>query len=196
MLSTNSVRGVISKPMLVQIPALGLESTTTRMQQCGWDFSAEQDVRMMALNVIARHNRARLYFLSQMDMDYHRALEDHSYLAGRPLVFNMVDSRMVVPHVPPTMFANYEPVDMMPSFSREPVVSMEDLKIFAAAPLARTNEIIVEEREVKDLLADILSKQEDGRQEHFRKMLRQNREGMVAHDMPQVKFHAQILSVA
>ena len=80
-------------------------------------------------------------------------------------------------------------------FSKTEVRSLDDLAHFAV-PLTRTNEIILPEENVDELLQRILALQQPGRTEHFRQQLRENREGMRLDAVPRQKFHAQILSIA
>ena len=171
---------------------LGLSSDTLTMQNAGWEFSAEQDLSRMTLHIIARNKNARLYAVAHDHFDYFRAADDPQFFYGLTINFNLICSNLTATLNVPSM--RHEPVDMLPrTIERRDI---EDYKIFAT-PLVRTNEIIVPESSVDDLLKMILEKQEPEQTKYYKQQLERKRlEGEVIEPLPEQKFHAQIVSIA
>jgi hypothetical protein len=91
---------------------------------------------------------------------------------------------------------NFQAIDARPTFVETEIKSLEDLAHFAPA-LVRTQEIILPEETVPDLMKRILEMQEPGRQENLKRKLRSAQDpDYVALAGPRQKFHAQILSIA
>lgn len=165
----------------------GWESTTTRLQQMGWEISAEQDIRFMGVRLALRHQDFKMYGLTSMlDLgvweDLHRfevdaALFRVQYMASRMHVQIRED------------LTRFKPIDAMPQMVE--IKEIEDFKIFAA-PLARTEEIIVDPDEV-DRLLELIKEAQGPKQADIRK---RDYEHVEADARPRQKFHAQILSVA
>lgn len=148
----------------------------------------------MSLRILARHKAANILMLSR--------LVHYDYFDIRavpvPVVFDHVASRLtVVVHgkSEAVFFNEFDPIDMTPRYVEVDAHSIDRFKIFAGVQ-ARTKEIFIPEPEVGDLLQLILDKQEPGRQEHYRRELARQREGMVVDSMPCTKIHAQIMSIA
>lgn len=188
----DGTRVMLSQPIRTRM--LGMESTTLAMQQAGWEFSAEYEMAWMRHRVIARNKNARMYALSDpFDLHVMEALQsDHAW--KRVVInFGRVANSMHI--VLPEHSFNFNPVDMTPQFADTKRLDIEQLGIFGT-PLVRTNEIIVPEESVDDLLGRILEMQDPIKTEYYKKKMAENTEGMRVDAIPQQKFHAQILSIA
>lgn len=171
-----------------------MESTTTAMQQAGWEFSVEQDFQYMALRMIGRHQQAQMYIVSEhINLNFFAAADNPGMIDALVIYFPLVSNKLVV--TVPMETTAYQPADMAPQFAMQERKDIEDYGIFAT-PLVRTNEIIVPEETVGDLLDRLLEYQEPSKAEYMKHKLRENREGQQMDVMPQQKFHAQILSIA
>lgn len=168
----------------------GWETTTTRLQQCGWEISAEEDIYSRSIRIALRHQQAQVTAISNLvPYDYFR---QGQYLEHGP-EFHMayMASRLFV-SIQDNLTA-FKPIDAMPQFVNTERKSIEDLGIFAT-PLVRTEEIIVEPQDVASLLEQIKQIQlPEQAAIRARQRLKEGREGQ-AH--PRQKFHAQILSIA
>jgi hypothetical protein len=87
---------------------------------------------------------------------------------------------------------SFKDIDAQPTFTANKITKLEDLAHFAT-PLVRCNEVIIPEESVGTLMDRILELQQPARTERLREELR-DPSGLVA--APQMKFHAQILSIA
>lgn len=92
---------------------------------------------------------------------------------------------------------NFQPIDAAPQFIQGfQIKDAADLNWFAA-PLVRTEEIVVEQATVADMLAQIRSMQKDEQATiRHRQRLRERREGMSMEAAPREIFHAQVISLA
>ena len=180
--------------MRVMILPFGAESTTARMQKCGWNFTADQNIADGTLTVIGRDEYNKMYMIGErINVDYFRAAMDGHYLKEIKLFFNRVVTDIIISRDSQDInpFINYAAVDMTPQITEVRIDHIEDFKLFAEAPLGRTQEIIVEEKSVTQLMDEILAKQEEGRIEYFKKQIRDD-------TTPHIKtnLHAQIVSIA
>jgi hypothetical protein len=174
----------------------GWESDTYTLQQNGWELSAEQDVRMMALRIALRHKAMQCVAVTSLFTDFR-----YEYYAREPIDVPFLNiqyfaTRMSV-QVMERQWPNFQPIDAAPQFLSDTTVkSFEDLKWFAT-PLARTEEIIVDPLEVGAMLEQI-RKMQAPEQERIRQKQRlaASREGMSIDAMPRQQFHAQIISIA
>lgn len=171
----------------------GWETTTTRMQQSGWEISAEQDFHSDSIRLAFRHQGMQMYgFTAPSGVSFFR----YSH-RDEPLHFNVVRmaSRIDVVQVTDN-FTRFSPIDAYPQVMERERKSIEDFGIFAV-PLARTEEIIVEPQDVMKLLERIKEIQAPEQAAiRARNMLRERREGMIEQAIPRQQFHAQILSIA
>lgn len=160
----------------------GFESTTTALQQAGWRLAAEQDMYRMTIRLLMNFEPARLYLMSEAN-----SLDFYQYRGDMPLVFRVrqATSHLQVMETGPFDFRAIDATPQMVSVSRK---NIEDFGIFAA-PLVRTEEILVEPSSVAECLDLIRRLQSPALAE-----VRERNRGREA--MNQQKFHAQILSVA
>lgn len=188
---------VRSDPWVVSIPHRvhwgGWETTTTRMQQGGWELSAEQDIRDDSVRLAFRHQGMQMYGVTApARVEFFR----YSH-RDEPLHFNVVRmaSRIDV-MVMHDDLSRFNPIDAYPQVMTQERKSIEDFGIFAV-PLARTEEIIVEPETVMGLLEKIKSMQSPEQAAiRARNLLREKRDGIRHDAIPRQHFHAQILSIA
>ena len=183
---------LLSKP--TPVTWAGFESNTLRLQQAGWEFSAEQCMASMRTRFLMRHQAMRFHGCSAyVDTDFFRGPGDQSWRQIQFPIQWMTGGDVRV-------YDNFDlcqPVDMQPQMLQK-VTSMEDMALFAGASLARTNEIIVDPDSVADMLARISDLQDPARKEHFLQMTKEaSREGrsMDGIIQPRQNFHAQIISL-
>lgn len=170
----------------------GFRSDTHRLQQAGWQLSAEQDIRMRAIRLAMRHEGAQLYAMtSAVPYDF---FEDANHYGHRLPEFQVqhVSSRMTV-QLMESQF-NFRPIDATPQYTEIKRRDIEDFGIFAV-PLARTEEIIVAPETVADLLDKIKRMQAPELTAIRERNRRRHEPGTVADAMPETTFHAQIVSL-
>lgn len=179
---------VLSQPCRVIFA--GWESTTSRLQQAGWQLSAEQDPGMGHLRLALKFEPARLYMLAQAQQwDFLRTRLDN-----QPPVFHIryAASDMVVQLMESAF--DFVPFDAKPQYTEAPRRCIEDFGIFAPC-LARTEEIIVEPKTVESLLAEIKKLQVPELAQIRRRNAARDRRNST-EPMQQQRFHAQIVSIA
>lgn len=178
---------VLSRPCRVHFA--GFETTTTRLQQAGWELSVYEDLRRLTMQLAMRFEPARLYMMSES--------VDFNYFSSRGecpefFVRKVVGSEIVL-HT--TEVPRFHAIDAMPTFVNSERRSIEDFSFFAT-PLVRTEQIIVEPETVSDLLAKIKAMQAP-ELAAIRERNRRRDAGHVDHGViEQQKFHAQIVSLA
>lgn len=175
----------------------GWQSDTFTLQQAGWEISAEEDIQYHAFRVALRHRDFQMYGISgHIQHDFFESAHNPHLLRNVVIPINYMASKLTL-HVHGSL-DKFRPIDAQPQFvdMGDKVMDIEDFRIFAA-PLARTEEIIVDPSDVAALL-DMVHQAQLPEQEQIRRReaLRQNREGMVLDSVPRQQFHAQILSIA
>ncbi len=162
----------------------GFESTTTRLQQAGWQLSAEQLMDRMSVRLALKLQMAGLYMVAeQQDCDFYNRRHE-------PMTFHIkhCSSNMVI-QMMETVF-NFKPIDAYPQMTESPRKSIEDFGIFAPL-LARTEEIIIEPQSVAECL-ELIKKMQAPELAAIRK--RNSDESN--RPIQRQTFHAQILSLA
>lgn len=174
----------------------GWETDTYRLQQNGWQLSAVQDPYYNAMQIAFQHPEYRIRGVSNRidhydarrylgfgDMrDGPRYLETAAYLAS--------DFISKATFVAP--MEKFKPIDAEPQ-----LMSMQQMmshNMVFAPNLARTQEIIVPEHSVDDLLNMMLDKQATNRAELIRKRVREQNQKIDFG--PRTHVHAQIVSIA
>lgn len=186
---------ILSRPLRVRWG--GWETTTTKLQQGGWELAVQEDVRSMTMRMTMRHQGFRMYGISEVlrHFDYFRYTRTSADLHQIVIEIVHVGSNLIV-NLMETNMDGWRAIDAMPQFTRQQVKGIEDFGFFAT-PLTRTNELIVDPTKIGEILEQIkaaqLSEQETIRK---RNRLRENREGLYFEAIPQQHFHAQILSIA
>lgn len=180
---------VLSRPLRVQWA--GWETDTFRLQRCGWKLSAYQDVQGSRIQMAFKHDGLQIEGITAaLPYEYERALDmrERDYVNGIVLNVQRMLGEQVMVHQAGDISAMWSPIDAEPRYTQTTITRLEDLAHFAG-PLIRTNEIIVPEETVPDLLERILKLQQPGRIQRIREELR-------GEHRPEQKFHAQIISLA
>lgn len=184
----------LSMPMRVHFA--GWESDTYRLQQNGWQLSAHEDFMYDGFQLAMRHEQYGIHGLSaRVPYEYRSMMNSpltRDFGHAMPDVPVALASRFVS-QIFGTDFTKFSPIDAQPQFDTRQIQYIEDFKLFAPN-LVRTQEIIVPEYDVDQLLTMILEKQQPAREEYFKRQI----EGQELTSLmkPRQKFHAQIISLA
>jgi hypothetical protein len=182
---------ILSRPL--RLHWAGWETNTARLQQAGWQLSAEQDFYQDRMRIAMRHQGMNLMAMTpRFDFRFQEAALDYRYLESVPLQVVHAMGREVFVQEHGTVDWMFKDIDALPAISHNKITKLEDLAHFAA-PLVRTNEIIIPEESVGSLMERILELQQPARTERLKEQMR-SPEGLAV--VPQQKFHAQILSLA
>lgn len=149
----------------------GWESDTYRLQEAGWQLSAEQDITSLRCRFAFKHPNFRIYGLSNL-INYAEFYDSYSQDKGifrqlPPLVIQYMASRMEI--ILYENFKNFQPIDAQPSIITEEKKNIEDFMIFR--PIGNTKELIVTPQQVPELLDLIIAKQ-DPKQKEIREKKR------------------------
>lgn len=190
-------RRILSKP--VPVHWAGFESTTYKLQQAGWEFSAEQDPAMARCRLMMRHKVFRMHGCSNfVDTDFYGP-QYGSHWNSMHFSLQWMTSGDVMVHRIMDDFSNFKPVDMQPQIlSNSEIENIEDMALFAGVSLVRTKEIVVDPTTVSDLMAQILKQQDPARKEYYEEQVKISfRSGQRIDGIrPRQNFHAQIVSLA
>jgi hypothetical protein len=170
----------------------GWESDTYRLQQAGWQLSAQEDIAYGSFQIAMKHEQFGIRGLSQrVPYEYMNQRHSPGYDFGLPDIPVALASSFHS-QVIGTDFSKFSPIDAVPQFEERKIQSMDDLRIFAPN-LVRTQEIIVPDYDVDQLLNMILEKQQPAREAHFKREIQGMRYDEIMK--PRQKFHAQIISL-
>ena len=162
----------------------GFESTTTRLQAAGWQLAVHEDFHRARVELVGQLADAGLYLYADADdVEFFRGHHGPVFTVRR------VSSR-IVSRLLGTDFSRFCAIDAMPQMVE---VNEQDISQFSffAAPLVRTEEIIVEPQSVAECL-DLIKRLQAPELAEIRKR-NMRREGEVQR---QTTFHAQIISLA
>lgn len=181
---------LLSRPL--KILWAGWESDTYQLQKAGWKLSAYQDIRGNRLQLAFEHGhrgQAMRAITSVIPFQYERTIDDVRYISDMPSlhVEQAIGGEVWITQHGSVDFYHFQAIDAEPRLTARKVTRLEDLAHFAS-PLIRTNEIIIPEESVPDLLERILKLQQPARTDRIREELR----GEMRHEQ---KFHAQIISL-
>lgn len=184
---------ILSRP--VRLHWAGWETNTVRLQQAGWQLSAEQDIASDTMRLAIRHEAARVYGLTaRVPWHYMHELQHHQGVPDLPVQHLASRYEIVTHEMPSIRGAGFSPIDAMPQFTAERRVSLDDFAHFAA-PLARTEQIIVPDEDVTALMDRILKLQDPARVQRIREEVRRSNDPGAYYDAQrQMKMHAQIIS--
>lgn len=178
---------VMSRP--AEVHFAGFRSDTYTLQQAGWRLAMEQDVRSGMLRMLMHHRDVDLHMVAAdirhnfMDMRLNR--EAHP-------VFKIIRVARVLESVRLNLdFASFHVIDATPVMRIENPRRIEDFTLFAA-PLVRTEEIIIEPQSVAECLERIKALQAPNLAEIRERSRRRER----LEPSNQTRFHAQILTLA
>jgi hypothetical protein len=189
----NDPQRILSRPL--RLLWAGWETNTLRLQQAGWQLSAEQDFWQDRMRIAMKHQGMNLMAMTpHFDFRYEEALRDARYLdsIGVPVVSAM--GRNISIHEHGRVDWMFKEIDATPTIGSIKVSRLEDLAHFAA-PLVRCNEVIIPDESVPELMERILKLQQPARTDRIRNEMR-NPEGLLFDAIPKQKFHAQIISLA
>lgn len=174
----------------------GWETDTYRLQQNGWQLSAIQDPYYDAMQIAFQHPEYRIRGLSDRvrhwdarEMmgfggmrDGPRYMETRAHLASDFISQTYIAAPM----------DKFQPIDAEPQLMD--MRQMMSQNMVFAPNLARTQEIIVPEHSVDQLLDMMLNQQAANRAELIRKRVRQ--QGEMIDFQQRTQVHAQIVSIA
>lgn len=174
----------------------GWETDTYRLQQNGWQLSAVQDPIYDSMQIAFQHPEYRIRGVSSRVSHYDarsfmgfgdmressRYMETRAYLASDFISQTYMAAPM----------DRFQPIDAEPQLMD--MRQMMSQNMVFAPNLARTQEIIVPEHSVDDLLNMMLDRQAANRAELIRKRVRQ--QGEMIDFQPRTNVHAQIVSIA
>jgi hypothetical protein len=175
---------LLSRPHEVRFA--GLRGDTYSMQQAGWQLAAEEDPYGGSVRLAMRHEKASLFAMTNSTrLDYYR-------FGDSILCFDIVLLHSVKDIVIYETMSRFEAIDAKPSLVSIERTSIDDFHIFAR-PLVRTQEIIVEPKDVSEAL-DLIKRLQSKELSEIRERQRaRDRRGEIQAS-PQMKFHAQLLS--
>lgn len=179
---------ILSRPLRVHWA--GWETTTFQLQKCGWKLSAHQDVHGSRLQMAFRHDGVGIEGITQsLSYEFERALDmrERAYVDGMVLQVSVMLGEHVMVRQAGDISALWSAIDAEPRYTEERITRLEDFAHFAGS-LIRTNEIIIPEESVPELLEKILKLQKPARIERIKEELR-------GEHRPEQKFHAQIISL-
>jgi hypothetical protein len=130
-----------------------------------------------------------------VDFEYERAARlDYrdDYLKHIVIPVDRAIARDITLHMSGRIDWAFQPIDAAPQFTTSTITRLEDLCHFAV-PLVRSQQIIIPEENVQDLMERILKLQQPGKTGRLREEMR-NPEGLLT--IPRQTFHAQVISLA
>lgn len=168
----------------------GFRSTTFNLQQAGWELAVDQDIEHGELRLIMRNQDISLIGISSVSRFNFMSEEDNKYLPSFNIIKFARDFQVVTIDNITSDFENFKAIDAQPRLNNNcEIKRFEDFGIFAA-PLVRTEELIVEPRSVQQLLEQIREMQSPEQKE----IRARNRSRDFSAPSQATKFHAQIIS--
>lgn len=181
---------ILSSP--IRLHWAGWETDTQRLQQAGWQLSANERVEYDEFELAFKHEQAGCYGYSQ-SVPF-RYLDMHDRTAAlRSLSLDVQLTNRLHSQLHNVDFSHFNPIDAKAQYTEQPILNIEDYNIFAPA-LVTTKELVFDESSVSDLMEVILDKQDPARQKYYEDQVRERRtKGGVI--VPQRNFQAQIISL-
>ena len=171
----------------VRVSFAGWESDTYRLQNAGWQISADQRPYDYTWQLAFYHPLYKMRGISNLVRDSGPRGFDlgYRYAETVPPIIQVALSSDFISHIT-AIFDRFEPIDAEPQWIEPKRMSQ---CVPFAPNLARTQEIIVPEKSVDEILNLLLEKQSDSRS----RMIREQ----VSSDQfkPQQRVHAQIISM-
>lgn len=143
---------MLSEP--IELHFAGWRATTLDLHAAGWEIQAHEDVAYGQMQLAMRHRDARLTLLTKMaTWDYGHPI----WQAQQPLRIMGVEAAgaNISVAVRRDFAWNFQPVDPVPRWSNDEIVSINDLCHFAPA-----RRLILPEETVPNLLARIVELQQ------------------------------------
>jgi hypothetical protein len=166
---------VLSQP--VNIRWLGWETDTYRLQDAGWELSAQEDIPRQQMAIAMRHKTANIRGICEsINWDYFRRERD-IYVGRSMSTFraNLAMDFIVNYHQAGMTFDDFNPIDARPMYQDINMEkrSLDDLAHFRKLEKAK-DEIFLKPASMEEIL-DMALKQQEPNQEAIRKeMVRKN----------------------
>ena len=184
-----------AEPRLLSQPCeviwAGWRTTTVDLQRSGWQLAIEREHYDFSTRLLIQHRDLRIRGLSapvRLDV----FMQDRIYPTWPVFQMQYLSSEMHVQLMESSF--SFMAFDAKPQYTTEPMRRMDVASIFAA-PLVRTEEIIVEPQDVSAMLDQIRRMQSPQMAEVRQREQRRDRAGEANPGQREV-FHAQILSFA
>lgn len=159
----------------------------------------DQDIYHSRIRLAMRHPEMRCVAISQMnDYSFMRKSDRLQREEWPTFIVNRFAGEMRIEYEhSQNPYVNFQSVDCTPHMIERQVKNIEDLILFTPARV-QTKEIIVDEREVKDLLDEIMQRQQP-KQAEIRERIRREEARAKAHgEIPELQtqliHHANILT--
>lgn len=180
---------LLSRP--VELHWAGWRSNTFALQQAGWSISVDEDFCHQSMQLALRNERAGMVGMtSRVGWEHMRyAHEPYGRLPDLPV--QLMARRVDVLHYGGGL-PDFHAIDAQPMMLTQRRTSLEDFAHFAPAH-TRTQQLIVPEETIDDLMSRILEMQQGPRIERIRAEIA---EGQRIDFRERQKFHAQIVSLA
>ena len=178
---------LLSRP--VKLYFAGWETDTLRLQQNGWQLNAHEDYAYRGMQIAMQHPEYNIRGISSK-IDYRERIYNNNDYPIEASAQLSSDFNTHTYSIAP--FTEFKPIDAEPQWSD----SREQMsrQMYFAPNLARTQELIVPEHDVDELMAMILKKQAINREELLRRRIREH--GLRDDFSNRSTIHAQIISVA
>jgi len=191
MLNRYTDHRILSRP--VKVYWAGWETDTYRLQQAGWELSAEQCIEARSIRMIIRHNEIGMIGQTlTSEWDYERMLDygrfrGNSYEEPERFLQMRHMGRHIVVHNHGPM--DFRPIDAQPQLCTDEIKDLDDLAHFAT-PMVRTKALVLTDATVDQLLERALELQEPAKQAYFEAQIREK-----SGQLPPHRFAAQIISL-
>ncbi len=150
---------ILQQNPLVDFYWAGFRGDTHSLAQNGWDISAEQDPMRMQVRFALRHKDMGIYGYSE---GVNWEMQDRFLQNQRmELRTNLRIAKDIViqHHGTSNMWEQYNPVDTTPTYIEMRRESLRELGLFRKIHVPQEREIIIPEKNIDDLLSEILGKQ-------------------------------------
>lgn len=182
-------------PRLVAYPMklhwAGWETTTLDLQQAGWKLTMVQNPMTDRLTLAIQSDQFNMRGITPEIEFRHRVLDRNSLVPMHaPLRLQHFGHAIMVQSHDWNSW-DFQPIDAQPQIATMDFKSLDDMCHFPKVPLlARTQAIVLPEKNVDQLLADILEKQAAAKMDYFKDLVATEGSMVPAH-----KFHCQIISL-
>ena len=183
-----------SEPRLLSAPHrvlfCGFESSTPKLQQAGWQLSVNYSEYGHRMQLAMQNKEFGGYMIADsLEHDRFRPMDPGERLT---FVVRRVNADVLIYRGDYGMsFAEFEPIDARPQYVTTERKSIKDFNIFASQ-LVRTEEIIVEPKDVAECL-ELIRKMQAPELQAIRE---RNATRDFMQPSNQTQFHAQIMSLA
>lgn len=171
---------LLSQP--VNVRWLGWETDTYRLQEAGWELSAQEDISRQRMNILMRHKEANIRGMCEaMDWDYFRNERSgydnnpHSMRNTSTFGARLAMDFIVNHHQAGMSFDNFNPIDARPMYQEITMErrSLDDLAHFRKLEKP-SDEIYLRKASMAEIMEMALEKQEPNQDRIRKKMVRDN----------------------